>query len=157
VSPAVVIGVGNTFRRDDGVGPTVVARVADRLDVARRSDVEVRVLDGEPARLVEAWAGAELAVVVDALRSGATPGTVRAVEIRPDARHRTRARGGLASSHGAGVEEALALGRAIERLPDRLVLVGIEGHDFREGQGLSAPVAACVEAAADRVAAEVSS
>jgi hydrogenase maturation protease len=156
VTPTVVIGVGNPFRGDDGAGPAVAELVADRLGATHRDDVEVRVLDGEPARLVEAWAGARLAVVVDALRSGAAAGTVRRIEIGPGSRHRLRQRGTLASSHGAGLQAALELGRALERLPDRLVVLGVEGDDFREGPGLSTAVAACLEPTAARVLSEVS-
>src|SRR5437899_633981 len=40
----VVIGIGNPHRRDDGVGPALAERLA-RIGL---SDVDVRVLDGEP-------------------------------------------------------------------------------------------------------------
>ena len=61
----VIIGVGNEFRRDDGIGPEVVARLRDQVPAT----VELLVSDGEPARLIEAWSGAKLAVVVDAVRA----------------------------------------------------------------------------------------
>ena len=50
---AVVIGVGNEFRRDDGAGPAVVARLRAHVP----DDVCLLVSDGEPAGLIEAWAG----------------------------------------------------------------------------------------------------
>ena len=59
---AVVIGVGNEFRRDDGAGPAVVARLRGHLP----DRVCLLVSDGEPTRLIEAWAGAPVAVIVDA-------------------------------------------------------------------------------------------
>ena len=65
----VVIGVGNEFRRDDGAGPT--ARLRGRVP----GGVELLVCDGEPTRLIEAWDGAALAVVIDAVRAEpAVPG-----------------------------------------------------------------------------------
>ncbi len=64
-APVVVIGVGNEFRRDDGAGPAVVAALHDLAP----EGVRLVVTDGEPARLVEAWTGAALAVVVDAVRA----------------------------------------------------------------------------------------
>ncbi len=67
----MVIGVGNEFRRDDGAGPAVLARLRGRVP----GGVELLVSDGEPARLIEAWAGAALAVIVDAVRAEpAVPG-----------------------------------------------------------------------------------
>ena len=63
--PVVVIGVGNDFRRDDGAGPAVVARLRDLVPPG----IRLVVTDGEPTRLIEAWTGAALAVVVDAVRA----------------------------------------------------------------------------------------
>ena len=45
---AVVIGIGNEFRRDDGAGPEVVARLRGQLP----DDVCLLVSDGEPTRLI---------------------------------------------------------------------------------------------------------
>jgi hypothetical protein len=53
----VVIGVGNEFRRDDGAGPAVVAKLRDLASPG----VELVTMDGEPTRLIEAWTGAALA------------------------------------------------------------------------------------------------
>jgi hydrogenase maturation protease len=155
VTSTVLIGVGNPFRRDDGVGPAVAGRAVERLEAERGSDIEVRILDGEPGRLLEAWAGADVAIVVDAFRSGAVAGTVRRLEVTPGRSSRLPFRAGLASSHGAGLEAAVALGRAVDRLPRRLVVFGVEGSDFREGPGLSAPVAASVDPVVDRIVDEV--
>ena len=146
----VVIGVGNGSRRDDGVGWVVASAVARRLGDL----VEVRRCDGEPARLLDAWSGAELAVVVDAIRRGTEPGSL-CVLTADDAVASTPAvpLGG----HALGVGQAVALGRALDRLPRRLVVVGIEGQDYGIGEGLSAPVLAAVDAAAERVAGMVRS
>ena len=70
-SRVVVIGIGNEFRRDDGIGPATVARLRGQAPAA----VQLLVSDGEPAGLIEAWSGADLAVVVDAVR--AEPGRSR--------------------------------------------------------------------------------
>ena len=61
----MVIGVGNEYRRDDGAGLAVVTSLRDRVPPG----VELVLTDGEPTRLIEAWTGAALAVVVDAVRA----------------------------------------------------------------------------------------
>ncbi len=61
---AVVIGVGNPFRRDDGIGPAAAAEIERQ----HLPGVRVVISDGEPAGLLEAWAGVDLAIVVDAIR-----------------------------------------------------------------------------------------
>ncbi len=141
-----VIGVGNAFRRDDGVGLRVIEEI-------RRRDPSVTALerDGEPTRLLDAWEGADAVVVVDALHSGAAPGTVRTFPVEDDSAF---PRATSPSSHGAGVAEAIELGRVLGRLPC-VVLCGIEGADFGEGPALSPAVLPAVDEAVSRVLAEV--
>ena len=146
----VVIGVGNGSRRDDGVGWVVASEVARRLgDV-----VEVRWCDGEPARLLDAWTDADLAVVVDAVRWGGEPGSICVLTAK-EAMATTPA--APLGGHALGVGQAVALGRALGLLPRRLVMVGIEGRDYGMGEGLSAPVLTAVDGAAELLAGMVSS
>jgi hydrogenase maturation protease len=103
--------------------------------------------DGEPAGLLERWDGARIAVVVDAVRTGAPPGTVHRVAVGDAA----QAAAASSSSHGLGLGDAVELARALGRMPPALVIYGIEPGDAGAGRGLSGPVAD----AADRVAGEI--
>ena len=145
----VVIGVGNPDRGDDGVGPEVLTRVEGRLPVGTRL---ARLAGDDPAAIMEAWRGAARAIVVDAMVSGSTPGTVRRVEAGEGP---LPADVGLASTHALGAAAAIELARVLGRLPARLILYGVEGKDFTTGAGLSPTVAAAVAGVADRVLEEV--
>jgi hydrogenase maturation protease len=153
--PIVVIGVGNPYRGDDGVGHRVVealaaevaAQVADGTGCDGRGGrlhrARMLVSDGEPARLIEHWRGAALAVVVDAVVTGSTPGRLRvwdalACDLPVRAGH---------STHAAGIAEARALAAALDALPTRLLVVGVEAAATDDGTELSAPVAAAVPGA----------
>jgi hydrogenase maturation protease len=141
---AVVIGVGNEFRRDDGAGPAVVARLRGRVP----DGAELVVNDGEPTRMIEAWEGTSLAVVVDA---------VRAEPARPGRLHRLvvdRAAAGPAgsvSSHGLGLDDAIGLARALDRMPGRLIVHAVEAADLGQGSGLTPAVAAVIDTLAAAV------
>jgi DNA-binding CsgD family transcriptional regulator len=76
--------------------------------------VDLVLTGGEPTRLIEAWTGAALAVVVDAVRADPPrPGRVhRFVLDRPMA---GPAR--TASSHGFGLDDAVRLALALDRMP----------------------------------------
>ena len=153
MSGVVVIGVGNRYRRDDGAGPAVLDALAADASAARARLVE---LDGEPARVVEAWAGADLAIVVDALRSDAgAAGNVRRIEIGPDTAVLSDSGGSAAGSHGLGIDTAAALGRALGRMPARLVVFGVDGEDFGHGEALSQLVRRAVTEVSARIAAEI--
>ena len=143
----LVIGVGNRWRGDDGVGPCTIEALA-RIEGL---DAELLTLDGEPARLVAAWQGRSVVVIVDAIVTGDPPGTVHVIT---DLARLPGAAAG-ASSHGGGIAEAVALGRALGQLPDRLLVVGVEPAAVGHGGELSPSVAAAVDAVVRLVAAEV--
>ena len=86
-------------------------------------------------------------MVVDAVRSGAAPGTIHVWAGEPELRSRPRSAG----SHALGLAEAIALGRALDRLPTRMVVVGVEARDTDLGHGLSPAVAAAVDDAVDAI------
>jgi hydrogenase maturation protease len=134
----MVIGVGSRWAGDDAAG----------LAVARR--VGGCELGGDPASLLDAWAGADHVVVVDAAASGAPPGTIRHFDARAG---RLPARLMRCSTHALGVAEAIELARALGRLPARLEVYAIEGARFTAGAGLSP----AVEQAVGKLAASLSS
>jgi hydrogenase maturation protease len=147
-SGRVVIGIGNEYRRDDGFGPLVVAAIAGRRDSdGRLAGVRLRVSDGEPAGLIEMWSGAGLAVVVDAVRDGDHAG--RRYEITLDELGGA-AGDRVASSHGVSLGSTVALGRALDRMPRRLVVLAVAGGEFGFGTGLTPPVAAALAPVVER-------
>jgi len=149
VRPAVLIGVGNPFRRDDGIGPALAVAI-DALDLP---GVTVLASDGEPSRLLDAWAGASLAVVVDAARPGdGDPGQIHRFADDCPAQA-----SGSASTHGLGIAEAVELGRALDRLPGRLVLFAVAAEDVGYGDQLSQPVQAALPDLTRQVLAELQS
>ena len=141
--PCLVIGLGSPDRGDDAIGPMVARRVADLALTG------ITVLEHEdPTGLIEIWSGAELVVVVDAVRSGAAPGTVLVLEAGDESEllaDQAWARTGRGGTHAFGLAAAVELARALHRLPARLVLVGVEAAAFAHGSALSVPVAEAVD------------
>jgi hydrogenase maturation protease len=142
-SRPLVVGLGSTDRGDDAIGPVVAraasARVPGRVRVVERED---------PTALIDLWEGRGVVVVVDAMVSGAPPGTLHRLETGPGAAplpDRASTRPGPGSTHGIGLGAVAELARALGRLPTRLVVVGVEAARFDHGAPLSAPVASAVE------------
>jgi hydrogenase maturation protease len=104
----------------------------------------VTVLDcaDEPTRLLELWAELDTLVVVDAVLTGAPPGTLHRVESAGTPLPRELR---LASTHAVGVADALELGRAVGRAPGRVVVLGVEGARFGMGDEITPAVAAAVD------------
>ncbi len=143
-----MIGVGREGRRDDAAGLRA-ARLARALLWPSGRVVEC---EGGTTSLLDAWTGASTVVVVDAMVSGAPPGTVRRLDAGREPLRAVLFRG---STHGLGLAEAVELARSLGQLPPTLVVYGIEGEDFGYGSRLSYSVECAVRDAALRVAEEV--
>ena len=147
----LVVGLGSADRGDDAVGPEVSRAVAER-DIPG-----VRILEHEdPTGLLDLWSGHDTVVVVDAVRSGGPVGSIHQLETSngaPRIPERAWSATGRGGTHAFGLAAAIELGRALHRLPARLVVIGVEADSFEYGAPMTAPVAAAVQAAADRVLA----
>ena len=145
----VVIGVGNELRGDDGAGIAVARRLRDPADAA---GIEVREARGEPTALFDVWQGADAVVLVDTMRSGSAAGTVLRYDASGQplpARLRT-----TSSTHAFALDEVIELGRALQRLPERLIVFAVEGRTFDAGSGLSDELERVTPALADAVLRE---
>jgi len=145
----VVVGVGNEMRRDDGAGFAAVERAAPRLP----AEAEVSRCAGDVTRLLDAWDGADFAIVVDAARwPGASPGEVTWLSDLGADSAALATWGDALGTHGLGVAEVVRLGRALGRLPGRLDLAAIALADAAQGEGFSDEVERAVDRAAELVA-----
>jgi hydrogenase maturation protease len=137
-----IIGCGNLDRGDDAAG----VRVARRL---RKLGIEADEQSGESFSLMDSWQGFETVVVVDAVCSGGAAGEVRIwdASTRPLPQAEFQC-----STHGFGLYEAVELARSLDRLPDKLLIYGIEGKQFVPGAPPSAKVEKAVELVAHQIA-----
>jgi hydrogenase maturation protease len=146
----VVIGIGNTLRRDDGVGPAVVAA----LEVAAPSDTRLLFSDGEPLALLEAWRDAELAIVVDAVRpTAAMPGAIHRIVLA--AGQFTVLDRRMPGSHDFALTDTVRLAAVLDRCPGRLIGYAVEVAEAEFGPGLSPEVARAVPEVCRRIVAEL--
>jgi hydrogenase maturation protease len=131
----LVIGVGNPHRGDDAIGPLVASRLK------RRADSRFRVIEqaGEGLALMEAWEGADTVIILDAAFSGKRAGTIHRIDASVESMPKDFLR---CSTHALGVAEAIELARALDQLPRRVIVYGIEGVSFEQGAGLSEAVEA---------------
>ena len=144
----VIIGVGNEYRSDDAAGIAVARRLRARFPAG----VTILEESGEGAALIQAWQGATWVMLVDAVRSGASPGAIH----RLDARAASVPTGFFHySTHAFSVAEAVELARSLDQLPAHLLVYGIEGENFAAGVRLSPVVEQAVEAVVERAAEDV--
>jgi hydrogenase maturation protease len=149
----LVLGLGQSLRSDDAAGLKAVERWRQSFSATAadpRLTVELAELPG--LGLLDLLAGASHALIVDAVRSGAAPGTLHF--ITPDRLENFGP--GAVSAHGWGVAETLALaGQLGQPLPDNLVLIGIEAASFDLGAPLSPAVELALGLAAHAIEAQI--
>lgn len=134
----VVIGIGNPFRCDDAAGLAVARRVRS---------VPCHERTAGSFELIDLWRGHDDVVIVDAMRSGNPPGTVRVFDATSDPLPEPA----FASTHSLGLREAVEMARALGRLPAHLTVYGIEAGNVEPGFEMSSAVVRAV----DRVVEEV--
>lgn len=148
----LVLGLGQSLRGDDAAGLEAVRLWQEKFpETAGRVRVELSELPG--LALLDLLEGMDAAILVDAVQSSASTGTViclgpdELASFTPDA----------GSAHGWGVAETLQLGRSL--VPSlancRVMLIGIAGGQFSMGAGLSPEVRTALEKVADVVEREI--
>lgn len=148
-SRLLILGLGNVLCQDDGLGALAVDLLLRRYE----PPPEVQILDGGTLGLtllplVEA---ASQLILVDAIRDeGRPPGSfvrLSGEEVAPAAAARL-------SPHQVGVADLLEGARWQDRLPGRLVLLGLVPESLGLGLGLSPAVAAAVPELLEQVVEE---
>lgn len=137
----LVLCCGNPLRGDDAAGRIGARHLAGRLP----PDAVLREVQGDIDLVLDAWQGFERVVVLDAISSGAAPGSVHrfdASETPLPVEVRT------CSTHGLGVAGAVELARSLGQLPECVIVYGVEGANFSPGASLSHEIERGVEEAA---------
>ncbi|MGO9087603.1 MAG: hydrogenase maturation protease [Candidatus Sulfotelmatobacter sp.] len=140
----LILGCGNRQRGDDGAGILAAERLC-ALGMA------AQVCSGEPAELMDAWSGVQDVILIDAVVTGAPAGAVH----EWDGEHLPVFATSTGSTHGFGVAQAIELARALDCLPARLRVYGIEGKQFEIGSPVSPEVERAVEEVVQRIASQL--
>ena len=135
-APILVLGLGNTLLSDDGVGPALLDHLSSS---APRWDGQVEFVDGgtQGLALLGHLSGRKALIIVDAVQTGAPPGTVHLMTL---GELRSVAPGHAGSAHEGNAGELIAAAQLLDELPARLFVVGVEPQKIATGHGLSAPV-----------------
>ncbi len=143
----LIIGLGNPLVTDDSIGLRVVAEL--RPLVAGRPEIELAEDYWGGLRLMERMVGYDRAIVIDAICTGAPPGTIHL--LTPDGLATQRS----ASAHDVNLATALQFGRQADaQLPDNehIRLVGIEAEDILNfGEQCTPAVEAAIPRAVETV------
>jgi len=135
----LVLGVGNTLMRDDGVG----VRLVEALAAADPAPAGVEYLDAGTLSflLLPCIETCTALLVLDAAHLGTHPGDVRCLAGEAMDEFLRTAR---CSVHEVGVRDLLDVARLTGHLPERRAFVGVQPLETGWGDSLTATVAAAL-------------
>jgi hydrogenase maturation protease len=140
-----IIGIGNRDRGDDGVG----LFVAERL---REFGLPAIAYEGDPLALAHLWGPDDHVLLIDAVLTGAPPGTLHFSNASEISLSRTPP----ASSHGFDVAQGIELARILGRLPASLRVCGIEAECLDMKVGLTPRVREAAAIAIEQILRDLS-
>jgi formate dehydrogenase subunit gamma len=135
----VVLGLGNRYLRDDGVG-IAVAKELQRRNLGE--GVLVRAHQTFDLWLLSEYSGASQLIIIDAVRSGSSPGTVSEYEVEP----RPGPLDSLPGLHSLELHDLIDFASRTGLLSCPLAVIGVEPKDCSPGEGLSVEVGRSVPA-----------
>lgn len=138
MTPRVLIaGVGNIFFGDDGFGVEVARRLSSEHFVP---DVHVADFGIRGVHLAfEIVTGYDVVILIDAIRCGGQPGTLYVIE--PD----MSGLGDVADAHSMELQNVFSFINRLGGTSAKILIVGCEPGDIRDGIGLSDRVSRAVD------------
>ncbi len=118
---SLVVGVGNLLCTDDGVGIHVI----ERLDALHRGVETIDAAMGS-IEIIEAMRGYDRAIIVDAIQTGADPGTIHRVNLAAGEKPPR-----LTHSHGTDIITTIQLGYRLYagEMPREITLIAVEAEN----------------------------
>lgn len=148
VKPALVIGVGNEYRSDDAAG-ILAARILKGL---LPGEIIVAENDGDGAKLMDLWNEYGNVILIDAVSFGTKPGTIHTIDAN---RTEFPKETSIHSSHMFSIAEAIETSRALNTLPEKVTVYGIEGKSYELGSTISDEVNDAIEKVVSEIQKEI--
>ena len=126
-----IIAVGNDLYGDDGIGNAVLNALSQIPEMK-----EIELIDGatDALGLIDHFEGTEHIIIVDAAQMWEKPGTVK-VFSREDVKLKIKM--DHLSVHGISLAETFDIAQAVDSLPEKITIIGIEPKNIGISETLS--------------------
>jgi len=117
----LIIGIGNLLRTDDGVGIHVINLIKELQPQVETLDAAMGSIE-----ILEAMRGYDRAIIVDAIETGAEPGTIYRVNFTSGEKPLS-----VTYSHGTDLITTLKLGQKLfpDEMPREIIIIAVEAED----------------------------
>ncbi|KTD30450.1 MULTISPECIES: hydrogenase maturation protease [Legionella] len=143
----LILGLGSPFG-DDRLGWEVVRLLQQREELKSYSSQQVQMVCGDRpgVHLLELMSNAKTVFLIDAVKTGAKLGSLHC--FNPE---EIKVLSTLQSTHDFGIAQTLALGKALNSLPQNLFLYGIEINDVKFQFEISDPINQATQALVEQI------
>lgn len=144
----VVIGLGNLYLGDDGIGIRV-ARALKEMNL--REDVSVLEHAEMDLSIIEMFQGASKLIIIDSVKGGKKPGTVSQYTLTSRKGDLDR----LSNLHSLKLTDIIDLAISAGTLTCPIIMIGVEPKNVSLGEGLSPEVERALPKAVEAVIREL--
>jgi len=129
---ALVAGVGNELKRDDGFGPAVIERILEKK-LERELKADVMNFGQRLYDLLLKLKDYGVVVVVDAIEGEGKAGDIYLIEIDPSEVEESKP----VNLHDPDLKKFIGLAKTLNFTPEKLYVIGCHPEDLSDGIGLS--------------------
>jgi len=145
INKILVVGVGNSWRGDDGIGPKIVGWLKENVE---GNDY---LIESDLFSLLDIFEKYQHIVIIDAVNMGEQPGVVKSFT---PAEVKLGIKTSASSTHGFGLADIIKLAESLQ-LKTSLQIIGIQVGDVAFGNALSSQLQNSWEHIVERVQQEV--
>jgi Ni/Fe-hydrogenase, b-type cytochrome subunit len=145
-----ILGIGNSLYSDEGLG----VQILPRLEVALKDISDLEFVDGttEGMQLLGPVEATQELIVVDAINAGKDPGTQ--IKLKKD--EIPSFNGIKMSVHQIGFQEVVSAAQLRDRLPEKMVMFGIQPASLELGTELSQTIELAVPGLIEQIRRQIS-
>jgi hydrogenase maturation protease len=136
----LIVGLGNPYRSDDGIGIEIALRLMNKVP----GGVRVAQSSGDLIDLLAIWQGFDNVILIDAMIANNAPGHFRWFDVSlsdlPEDKFPAH------STHAFGLQQAVAMARALDELPRHMHVIGVQASAFTTGTTLTDAVEGTIDA-----------
>lgn len=149
----LVCGIGNTLKKDDGIGPYVIEALGKRVLPANVSLSDFGTSGFKAALEIGEY---HKVIVVDAIQLGNKPGRIYKIPLSKQDFLESSSLGSFTISlHESGLEKILIIATLTNNYPKEVIVLGCEPEDLSFGLGLSGEVEKAVNRLIDLILNEI--
>ena len=146
-----VIGIGNTLRKDDGIGIILIEKLVEQKD---KPSKQIEFIDGGTGgmNLLHLLVRFDSVILVDAVNFGGKPGETRMFTLGEIKSKKIPVK---MSTHESDFLKIIELSKQLKECPEKIFIFGIQPKDTSHGRNISIELEKKLQTILDKLEIEI--